>query len=224
MRSLLLLYFISFLFSQNYPRSKIYDYYENCIGSVNYNVNNSMESYEQSGLILSFNNADYVFVFCSYDDIQAFGSHVTLNGGYKAQITGYYDNKTWPYLYFFLIDIGDYFHPLEPNYLRTRDLDLTSEFLSIGFDRSVKRKIREGYVNRKISSDNNISLYGKIIKTGSKINDIIVSPNGKLIGLANKVIGYNTISIMPYEIIKKIYSISNYKSFSDIRSRSENVW
>lgn len=54
MRSFLLLFVISLLNSQNYPKSNIYNYYKNCTGSVSY-VDNSMNSYEQNGLVLSLN-------------------------------------------------------------------------------------------------------------------------------------------------------------------------
>lgn len=85
MRSFLLLFVILLLYSQNYPKSKIYNYYKNCTGSVNY-LDNSMNSYEQNGLVLSFNNTDYVFAFCSYNDIQEIGLHVIFNGRYTAQV------------------------------------------------------------------------------------------------------------------------------------------
>ena len=214
MRSFLFLFVISLLYSQNYPKSKIYNYYKNCTGSVSY-VDNSMNSYEQNGLVLSFNNTDYVFSFCSYNDIQEIGLRVIFNGMYTAQVKGIYHNEIWPYLYFLQLDIEDSFLPVNPNYIRFRDMDLTYELLSIGYNHSLKSKIREGYINRKIASENNISLFGKTVKTGSRINDIVVSPDGKLIGIVNKVIGYNTISIVPYEIIKKVYFMSTYTSLSN---------
>ena len=58
MRFFLLFFALSLLNSQNYPKSNIYNYYKNCTGTVSY-VDNTMNSYEQNGLVLSFNNTDY---------------------------------------------------------------------------------------------------------------------------------------------------------------------
>ena len=62
---------------------------------------------------------------------------------YTAQVKGIYHNEIWPYLYFLQLDIEDSFLPVNPNYIRFRDLDLTYELLSIGYDHSLKSKIRE---------------------------------------------------------------------------------
>jgi len=99
MRFFLLFFALSLLNSQNYPKSNIYNYYKNCTGTVSY-VDNTMNSYEQNGLVLSFNNTDYDLAFCSYNDIHQIRSDVIFNGGYTAQVKGFYHNKIWPYLYF----------------------------------------------------------------------------------------------------------------------------
>jgi hypothetical protein len=69
MKLLLLFFALSLLNSQHYPKSNIYNYYKNCTGTVSY-VDNTMNSYEQNGLVLLFNNTDYILVSCSYNDIK----------------------------------------------------------------------------------------------------------------------------------------------------------